>query len=178
VPQILGYATISLIILANMGGTNIQARLAIADQPSPLAERMSAREVSAVMPTAPALDLANVQEDDAHPLPLLGQWSTPLYGEQIVTHNPDGTATLDMKLNRIAAIMFGKEVNVELEWSVEGDVITQKIVGGSPASSIEKLKGRYGDAFTYRIIEQSVDQLILAEISDPDDVVQWNRVVQ
>ena len=64
---------------------------------------------------------------------IVGTWEAQQFGHQILTTRPDGTATIKMSLTPMAAVLYGRQVTLDLLWTLDGEVLTQQIIGGSPA---------------------------------------------
>lgn len=96
---------------------------------------------------------------------LIGEWQSAKFGRQTLTTNADGTAVLRMHLNTMAAILYGREVTLQLEWKLNGPVLTQQVVGGSPERSVSKLTRKYGTKYCYQIVTLSDRELIVEDTS-------------
>lgn len=102
-----------------------------------------------------------------------GTWRLHRYGEHVLTTNPDGTATMQMKMNRLAALSYGKELRLDLRWTMEGGVLKQHVIGGAPASAVAKLIDDYGDTYDYRILEQTADHILVEDLASPGSSIRW-----
>ena len=102
-----------------------------------------------------------------------GTWKLQRYGTHILTTNPDGTATMQMKMNRLAALSYGKELRLDLRWTMEGGVLKQRVVGGAPASAVAKLLNDYGDTYDYRILERTKDHILVEDLASPGTPIRW-----
>ncbi len=107
---------------------------------------------------------------------LVGTWEATQFGHQILTTRPDGTATINMSLTPMAAVIYGRQVTLDLLWTLDGEVLTQHIVGGSPARSVEKLIAKFGDTQQFRVLETSPDQLLVAKAKSESTPVCWTAV--
>jgi hypothetical protein len=102
-----------------------------------------------------------------------GTWRLQRYGTHVLTTHPDGTATMQMKMNRLAALSYGKELRLDLRWTMEEGVLTKRVVGGSPESAVARLIRDYGDTYDYRILEQTSDYLLVEDLASPGTPVRW-----
>lgn len=109
---------------------------------------------------------------------LVGTWTTRAWGEQVLTNNPDGTASLDVELNRLAAIRYGREMELELEWTVQEGVLRHRLVSGSPQRYVDRLIHDFGASSDYRIVEVSDSEMVLEEVDNPEKQHVWTAVVQ
>lgn len=103
-----------------------------------------------------------------------GTWRIRRYGDHVLTTNPDGTATMQMKLNRLAAMFYGSEMRLDLRWHIEGGLLKQRVVGGFPESAVNKLIEDYGDTHDYRILEQAKDHLLVEDVDKPGTTIRWD----
>lgn len=109
---------------------------------------------------------------------IVGTWEAQQYGHQILTTRPDGTATIKMSLTPMAAVLYGRQVTLELLWTLEGEILTQRIIGGSPARSVEKLIAKFGDTQQFRLLETNRDQLLVAKVQAGSNPVSWTAVAE
>ena len=109
---------------------------------------------------------------------LVGTWRTESFGEQVLTNRSDGTARLEISLNRLAALRYGKNLQLELEWSIEDGVLRHTVVGGSPKAMVDRLTGDLGESSAYQIIEVNRKQLRLSELDDTDEQHVWKAAPQ
>ncbi len=121
-----------------------------------------------------ARDSATEHEDPIGSI--IGTWEAQQFGHQILTTRPDGTATIKMSLTPMAAVIYGRQVTLDLLWSLDGEVLTQHIIGGSPARSVEKLIAKFGDTQTFRVLETKPDQLLVAKAQTDSSPVCWTAV--
>lgn len=109
-------------------------------------------ESRAAIPAAPKLDLA-------------GEWQASEFGTQTLSLRSDGSADLKMQLSTMAAVLYGRTVMLQLAWKLEGNVLTQQVIGGTPAKSVQKLTQKYGTIQSYRVLDMSNGKLTVEEVS-------------
>ena len=107
---------------------------------------------------------------------IIGTWEAQLFGRQILTTRPDGTATIKMSLTPMAAVLYGRQVTLDLLWTLDGEVLTQHIIGGAPARSVEKLIAKFGVTQRFRVLETKRDQLLVANAKSDSSPVCWTAV--
>jgi hypothetical protein len=107
---------------------------------------------------------------------LVGQWESTVFGRQTLTARPDGTGTIAMTLTPLAIPIYGRKVNLDLEWTLNGRYLTQRIVGGSPERSVEKLIRKFGDTHEYLVVEHSANHLLVKQTTGESDPVRWTAV--
>ncbi len=109
---------------------------------------------------------------------LVGSWTCKVFGEQTLTNFSDGTARLDVKLNRLAAIRYGKSLQLDLEWTVEGGVLRHEVVGGSPPEKVARLVRDWGSTLEYEIVEVSESHMLLEKPDDADEQTRWDAATE
>lgn len=107
---------------------------------------------------------------------LPGVWESTVFGRQTLTIRHDGTGTLAMTLTPFAVPIYGRKVNLDLQWTLNGKYLTQHIVGGSPQRSVEKLIKRYGSTREFLLVEHDADYLLVRDITAGADPVRWTAV--
>lgn len=103
---------------------------------------------------------------------LIGTWTTKAFGTQELTNNSDGTARLQVTLNRLAAIRYGKSLSLELTWTVQDGVMRHTVLGGSPPEKVARLVKDWGSTLEYEVIEITESHITL-EKPDDDDQSIW-----
>ena len=107
---------------------------------------------------------------------IVGNWEASHLGHQILTARPDGTATIEMSLTPMAAVLYGRHVTLDLRWTLNGNLLTQQIVGGSPAKSVKKLIAKFGGTQCYQIMECQFDHLLVSNSNRDNESIRWNAV--
>ena len=105
---------------------------------------------------------------------LVGSWTCQSYGQQTLTNFSDGTARLDVKLNRIPSLRYGKTLQLDLEWTVSGGVLRHKVVGGSPPEKVARLVRDWGSTLEYEIVEVTETHMLLEKPDDGDEQTRWD----
>lgn len=104
--------------------------------------------------------------------PLIGTWQSSQFGKQTLITKADGTAQLKMRLSPMVAVLYGKELTLDLTWKLNGDTLVQTVTGGSPEAGVKKLTGKYGETYTYRILESS-RELLTVEETNSGKISHW-----
>ena len=107
---------------------------------------------------------------------LVGEWESATFGHQTLTTRPDGTATISMSLSAVAVPIYGRIVNLDLQWILKGKYLTQHIVGGSPKRSVEKLIKRYGATHEYLLVEHDAEHLLVKDMTAGGNPIRWPAV--
>ena len=106
---------------------------------------------------------------------LAGDWQSSKFGTQTLSLRPDGSADLKMHLGVMAAVLYGRDITLQLKWKQEGNMLIQEIVGGSPTRSVLKLTEKYGTTYVYRILEMTSAELIVEDTST-GKTCSWNSL--
>ena len=131
-----------------------------------------AESVCLTLPSAP-----NSCTDHAEPVGgVIGTWEATQFGHQVIATRPDGTATINMSLSPLAAVLYGRQITLDLRWTLDGELLTQQIIGGSPSCSVEKLIAAFGDTQKFRVLDTKQDQLIVAKAAADSHPVCWTAV--
>ena len=109
---------------------------------------------------------------------LVGSWKGNNFGEQTLTNLPDGTARLDVVLNRLAALRYGRNLQLQLTWTVEKGIVRHKVTGGSPPEKVARLINDFGDSLEYRIIDIRDTHLLLSDLDEDQTRRQWDAAPQ
>lgn len=123
-----------------------------------------------------AADAAAVPQEPALAEQLVGIWHLERHGERTLHIHADGTATAEVKLNMLGALMYGERMTLQLNWTLQDDVMTQTITSGTPQEAVQRLIRDWGDRREYRVIEASDEQLVLSEVGDDGDRDVWTSV--
>lgn len=106
---------------------------------------------------------------------MLGTWEDDYKGHRILTLNADGTGTMVVELDGLAATLFAKTLTFREEWSVVDGKVTMRATGGDPAGKVGLVLSLHGDSSTQRIVEVDADTMILVE--EPSETrFEWRRV--
>ncbi len=96
---------------------------------------------------------------------IIGNWQSTSFGTQLLKAKSDGTAELKMRLSTMAAVLYGRDVTLQLEWKFDGTTLTHHIVGGSPERSVHKLIQKFGESFAYDVVELTGDHLTVKDVA-------------
>lgn len=164
-----------LVSAAAMGIVQQRSSQTVPSQPPPVAipSPQNSPEASKVAP--PSIATAPEQPEESLVDRLQGSWKLERYGERVLTVCDDGTASADVRLNMLGALLYGDRLQLELDWSLEEGVMTQTIRTGTPAEAVGRLINDWGDTKEYRIVEVTDEQLVLDDLADGDREV-WTRV--
>lgn len=104
-----------------------------------------------------------------------GTWEDDYKGHRTLTLNADGTGTMVVELDGLAATLFAKKLTFREEWTVADGKVTMKATGGEPAGKVRLVLSLHGDSSTQRIVEVTSERMILIE--EPSETrFEWRRV--
>ncbi|MFO1092717.1 MAG: hypothetical protein U0992_05285 [Planctomycetaceae bacterium] len=99
---------------------------------------------------------------------VLGTWTTKAFGTQELTNYSDGTARLDVTLNRLGSLRYGKSLTLDLVWTIENGVMKHTVKGGSPPEKVARLVRDWGSTLEYQIVEATSSHLLLQKPNEED----------
>jgi hypothetical protein len=115
----------------------------------------------------------STQPDEWFRTQMVGTWTCNVFGTQKLTNHSDGTATLDVTLNRLGALRYGKSLQLDLEWTVEGGVLRHTVVGGSPPEKVARLVRDWGKTLEYEIVEVTDEHMLLEKPDEDEKQTRW-----
>jgi len=104
---------------------------------------------------------------------LVGRWVSDYHGRMTIDKQADRTARLTIDFDFVAGLIYGRQVTLLLEWSVDGDHLTHTIVGGAPRESVERIIRHFGATCAYRLEELTSERIQMREVADPDELHVW-----
>lgn len=106
--------------------------------------------------------------------PYVGTWYAEVHGTRMTTLKPDGTGVVHAKLDWVAALLYGSELHINVDWTVNGDVMTHTITSGTPKKNIDALTKDFGTSKDYRIDKMDDKSMTLIDPGD-GEVIVWHR---
>lgn len=125
--------------------------------------------------TAPAVRSV-IRDTGKSKLPLekvVGKWVLNETIRRSVEMRADGTATMHVKLDFFGSLLYGSELNMELTWSVDDDVLSHTLLRGEPKANVDRLIRDFGNSRQYRIIELNDAVLLLEEFDAAKTRYRW-----
>ncbi|MCA9015989.1 MAG: hypothetical protein KDA77_11715 [Planctomycetaceae bacterium] len=106
---------------------------------------------------------------------LVGKWEqTKSTSKQILTIKENGTATMLIEPQGIWTAVLGKQVTIDIEWSLNAATLTLRAVGGKPENKLDYIKQLWGSEFVREI--NSIEDKMFTLRDDKGDVSQkWIR---
>ena len=106
---------------------------------------------------------------------LVGKWEqTKSSSKQILTIKENGTATMLIEPQGLWTAVLGKQVSIDIEWSLDAATLTLRAVGGKPENKLDYIKQLWGSEFVREI--NSIEDKMFTLRDDKGDVSQkWIR---
>jgi hypothetical protein len=111
---------------------------------------------------------------DRHRTSILGKWEDEYRGKRHLTVHEDGTGTMVVEPDGIGKRLFAAELTFELEWALDDERVSMKMIRGEPRSKVQMILKLYGQEAEYRILELTDERMLLL---DPDGKTRydWRR---
>ncbi len=109
--------------------------------------------------------------------PLIGTWRSTQFGTQVLNARPDGSAELKMRLSTMAAVLYGREVTLDLQWTLDGSTLVQHVTGGAPERSVQKLIKKYGETSSYKVLKLTKSELVLEDAAT-GKICRWESITE
>ena len=113
--------------------------------------------------------------DESYRQLILGTWQDEYQGKRFLTVREDGTATMLVQPNGLAAKLFAERMMFEETWHLEAGQVTFHAVGGEPAGRVNLILQTMGDSSHYQIMRLTQEQMLLQD-ADGQTTYDWRRV--
>jgi hypothetical protein len=106
---------------------------------------------------------------------VVGTWEDEYQGKRTMTLKENGTGTMRVELEGLRAALFARQLQFEMEWSVEQGRLKKRTLRGTPAVQVQAILRAMGDRVEQRILELSEDRLLLLD-EDGKTRYDWQRL--
>ncbi|MEW4487345.1 hypothetical protein AB1L42_04645 [Thalassoglobus sp. JC818] len=106
---------------------------------------------------------------------LVGTWILDDGIRRVITMQSDGTARMKVNFDFLTALRYGSELILELNWSLEENILKQTIVDGKPEAGRKTLVSDFGSSAAYRVLKMEQGKLYLEELGKQPDSYTWSR---
>lgn len=89
---------------------------------------------------------------------------------------PGGRATLNVRLDYLSALLYGREMNMELSWELKDGILSHTIISGTPVANVERLIRDFGRSLSYRVLEANDQEIVLEDLDAGKDRHHWVAV--
>lgn len=156
-----------MVLTLNVARVTQQRSVSRGNQPA--ASEQTARAepaLSGIEETAQPLDARDKQ--------LVGVWQQEKYGRRTLTILPEGKAKMTIEPAGAWSLAFGKRLDAEMYWSLEGDRIIYGMTSGTPANKYEIAVKAWGDRWNEQLTALTAERLTIT--ADDGTVSVWQRV--
>lgn len=106
---------------------------------------------------------------------LVGKWEqTKSSSKQILTIKENGTATMLIEPQGLWTAVLGKQVTIDIEWSLNAATLTLRAVGGKPENKLDYIRQLWGSEFV-REINSIEDKMFTLRDNQGDVSQKWIR---
>ncbi len=169
--KFLGLLSIPLMVFLTLG----TAYLYLAREPASGETRSDATE--GVLVNSDVAIGATEQLGEITSEQILGTWALNApEANRVIENRADGTASIDVTFGFWASLLYGNEVHLELEWTLEDDLLTHTIVSGTPEKNKQKIIKDFGEKGYFKILSISEKQMHLVDFDDPPEEYFWKKV--
>ncbi|QDV50510.1 hypothetical protein [Gimesia fumaroli] len=106
---------------------------------------------------------------------LVGKWEqTKSSSKQILTIKENGTATMLIEPQGLWTAVLGKQVTIDIEWSLNAATLTLRAVGGKPENKLDYIRQLWGSEFV-REINSIEDKMFTLRDNKGDVSQKWIR---
>lgn len=148
---------------------------AVVNSPQPKIHVESPTDTGDTPPEPIAPDPQSVRDAELRSL-LVGVWTHTENGQLWSENRPDGTSRSMLKLDFVASLLYGSEVNLQLTWEVKNGILTHTILDGTPPKSLKALTRDFGRIRSYTIVETTPDRMLLETRDGKKHRELWTRV--
>ncbi|HEY4259696.1 MAG TPA: hypothetical protein VGM98_06045 [Schlesneria sp.] len=102
-------------------------------------------------------------QTNVDPAQLVGHWQDSFFGQRTLDLKADGTATMQLKLDFAGSLLYGKQVDFDMKWSLDQGVVTIDILDGKPKQAAKSLIDTWGAQHTYLLDLVESDRVEMRE---------------
>lgn len=125
--------------------------------------------------TGPAADSPQKYEPEQPPVPrVVGRWRDHDHDNRFLTLNDDGTGMMVVTMEGLGATLFAARLELDVEWSLDGDHLTLITLGGRPKAKANFVKKVYGSHNVEEILELTKDRLLVQH--NEETQFDWRRL--
>ena len=92
-----------------------------------------------------------------------------------MTLREDGTGTMVVDLEGVAAVLFAPQLRFDMQWSIDDGRIKMQTLGGEPAAKVQMILKMMSDHVNQPILELSETHMLLLD-EDGKTRYDWQRV--
>jgi hypothetical protein len=92
---------------------------------------------------------ASPLQTNVDPALLVGRWQDSFFGKRTLVLNADGTAEMRLDLDFAGSLLYGKQVDFDMKWSLDQGTVTINILNGKPERAAKSLMDTWGKQHIY-----------------------------
>lgn len=93
------------------------------------------------------------------PQEVIGRWRDSFFGTRTLTLNADGTARMELDLDFAGRLLYGKRLDFDMKWTLEGGTITIDVIEGTPAEQAKSAMATWGSRYMYLLDNIETQQI-------------------
>ena len=121
----------------------------------------------------PSPEPAARSEVDSLRAKLVGTWQDNYMAKRTLTLRADGTASMHCELQGLHTL-FARELRFEHAWTLDGDRLELRVVGGEPKAKIDFVVKLKGERMRQTILEVTSDRLRVYDETEATEF-HWRR---
>jgi len=86
---------------------------------------------------------------DIPPARLVGRWQDSFFGKRTLILNADGSARMILDLDFAGQLLYGRSLEFDMTWSIDGAKVTIELLEGRPAKSAQAAMKTWGNRYEY-----------------------------
>jgi hypothetical protein len=166
--------TLLPLLACSLSGCNWSTTTLALDNPASTKANIS-RATDEAVPT-PATDLGSSDEQpvdqaepdsptaaplqtNVDPVQLVGRWQDSFFGKRTLILNADGTAQMRLDLDFAGSLLYGKQVDFDMKWSLDQGTVTIDILKGKPEAAAKSLMDTWGTQHIYLLDLVETDRI-------------------
>ena len=113
--------------------------------------------------------------DEHYRAAIVGTWEDDYQGRRTLTVRKDGTATMVVELQGLAAKIYARRMTFDEKWDIQDGRLKLTTVGGEPAGRVNLILKTMGDSVDQRILELTLERMLLLD-ADGETKYVWRKV--
>ena len=105
-----------------------------------------------VVPSTPSIAPETEEKlCDVDPSRLVGCWRDSFFGTRTLTLNADGTARMLLELDFAGQLLYGRQLDFDMRWSIDGATVAIEILSGRPEKAAKSAMKTWGEVYQYEL---------------------------
>ena len=103
-----------------------------------------------------------------------GTWEDLYEGHRLLTIRDDGTASMSIELDGLAATLFAQRLEFDIRWTLEKGRVVMQTTGGRPEKKADLILKVYGNRAEYHVDGVEENRLLLRDVEN-NTKFEWKR---